>query len=113
MKTILAFLLLASLASAAQIGISWTDNSTAEDGFIVERSLDGGKTFAEVARVQPNTTYFDDDIQSPDAPHPQSYRITAFQNNGRRSDPSNTATWVPPDPKALAAPTNAQTATKP
>lgn len=113
MKYLFAFLLIASVASASQISVSWTDNSTAEDGFIVERSLDGGKTFAEVARVQPNTTSFDDDIQSPDAPQPQSYRITAFQNNGRRSDPSNVTTWVPPDPTALAAPSNAQTATKP
>lgn len=124
MKTILAFLLLATLASAAQISVQWQDNSTAEDGFIIERSTDS-KLFVEIGRSDANVAQFNDNL--PTNGDFLYYRICAFQQNGARSGYSNVATWARPlpqatptptptpqsDPNGLEAPTNAVTATKP
>ena len=36
-------------SDAAQLTLSWTDNSTNEDGFKIERKSDSTGTFAEIA----------------------------------------------------------------
>jgi hypothetical protein len=47
--------LAASAISSFQIGLSWTDTSTNEDGFKVEQSLDG-INFTQIAQVESNVT---------------------------------------------------------
>jgi polygalacturonase len=49
--------LTASAISTVQIGLSWTDTSTNESGFKIERSLDG-MNFTQIAQVLTNTTNY-------------------------------------------------------
>ena len=43
--------LTATAASASQINLAWTDNSSDETGFKIERSTDGGATWTQIATV--------------------------------------------------------------
>ena len=49
--------LTANAVSATQINLSWTDNSLNEDGFSIERSLNG-TTFTVIGTTGPNVTTF-------------------------------------------------------
>jgi titin len=49
--------LTASAVSAAQINLSWMENSLNEDGFSIERSL-YGTTFTVIGATGPNVTTF-------------------------------------------------------
>lgn len=49
--------LVATAVSGFQINLSWSDTSTNEDGFKVERSLDG-TNFTQIAQLLPNTTVY-------------------------------------------------------
>ena len=50
---------LTATANGLQVQLNWTDNSTNEDEFIIERSTDG-TTFTELTRVAQNVTTYDD-----------------------------------------------------
>jgi hypothetical protein len=93
--------LAATTVSLNQIDLSWSDNSTDETGFKIERSTDG-TTFAEVASVGANvTTYSDTGLTESTTYY---YRVRAH-NTGGDSDYSNTAstTTIPAAPTNLAA----------
>jgi hypothetical protein len=47
-----------TVASASQINLSWTDNSTIEQGFKIERKLGIGGTYSEIGSVGANVTTF-------------------------------------------------------
>jgi hypothetical protein len=88
------------------VHLVWTDTSTAEDGFIIERSTNG-TSFTEIARTGPNVTTFDD----MPAPGVYFYRVRAFNALGT-SGPSNVARAVfliPDAPTDLAAPSTTST----
>lgn len=90
--------LVAMAVSSTQINLSWTDNSTDELGFHVERSLDGAN-FTEIATVNPNVTTYNDTGLMPGTTY--FYRLFAFNNFGS-SAASNVAgdtTPVPPIPQ--------------
>ncbi|NJM16033.1 MAG: T9SS type A sorting domain-containing protein, partial [Bacteroidales bacterium] len=78
--------LTATANGTSSIALSWADNSNNEDGFIVERSING--TFTEVASVAANTTATIDNGLS--AATTYTYRVLAFNNDGR-SAPSGQA----------------------
>ena len=78
---------------AAQITASWTDNSTNEDGFAIEKSIDGA-TFVEIARVERNVIQFVDTGPFIGGVS-YSYRLRAYNVAGF-SGYSNTATLVWP-----------------
>jgi len=79
--------LAATVSSSAQINLSWTDQSTNEDGFKIERKTAAGLAFAEIAAVGVNvTSYFDGGLM---AGTNYSYRVVAF-NVARLSDYSPT-----------------------
>ena len=61
------------------IGLSWTDNATGEDGFSIERKQSGG-AYSEITTVGPNVTSHTDGGLSPNVPY--SYRVRAFVNPG-------------------------------
>ena len=68
------------LASAADIQLSWTDNSNNESGFAVERKTGTNGTFAPTAKVGANvTTYVDTGLP---AATNFCYRVRAFNSAG-------------------------------
>lgn len=85
-------------AGSSSVRLSWTDNSTTEGGFSVQRSLNGGGSWTEIARTAPNVSAYADDGRASEAQ--VCYQVTAFGSAGE-SAPSNTDCTTPP-----AAPTN-------
>jgi hypothetical protein len=81
--------LTATAVSSSQINLAWTDNSTNESGFRVERCAGSGCTnFAAVGSVGANTTSFSDTGLSSSTLY--RYQVVAF-NSGGDSAPSNVA----------------------
>src|SRR5205823_1681061 len=79
--------LTATGASSSQINLSWTDNASNEDGFQIERSLDG-VSFSPLTNVGANITiYSDTGLKAATA---YSYRVRAY-NSGGNSAYSNTS----------------------
>ena len=71
--------LAAASNGTSQIDLSWSDNAINEDGFILERKLDGG-AFATVDSVGANLTAYADSGLSPNSTY--TYRLVAFNNQG-------------------------------
>jgi streptogramin lyase/fibronectin type 3 domain-containing protein len=93
--------LVATTASASQIGITWYDNSDDETGFKIERQAEGG-SFTQVAVVGPNvTSYSDSSLSAGTSYH---YRVRAYHPDGA-SMPSEEA-CATTLPVAPTAPTN-------
>jgi hypothetical protein len=83
--------LTATAAAPNRIQLSWTDTTSDETGFKIER-LDGGN-FVEIASVSANvTSYENTNLQSS---LNYTYRVRAF-NAGGTSEPSNTASATTP-----------------
>lgn len=55
----------AAAVSATQIDLNWTDNSSNESGFKIERSPDGFAPWTEIAALANNTTTFSDSSLAP------------------------------------------------
>ena len=93
--------LVASTFSTSQINLNWTDNSTNEDGFKVERSTDG-TNFTQIATVGPNiNAYSNTNLQTSTLYY---YRVRAFSGD-EDSGYSNIAS-ARTTQNAPAAPTN-------
>ena len=85
--------LTANTASLTQISLAWSDNSSNESGFRIERCQGAGCTnFAEIAQVGANTTSYVDGGLLPLVTY--EYRIRAFNAAGN-SAYSNTAAAAP------------------
>lgn len=52
--------LTAAALSGSQVSLSWTDNSSAETGYAIERTTTAGGSYAQVAVVGANTTTYTD-----------------------------------------------------
>lgn len=77
-----------SVISSSQINLTWTDNSSNESGFKIERSLSNAGPFTEIASVVANiTTYSNTSLSSLTTYY---YRIYAYNTAGN-SAYSNTA----------------------
>jgi FtsP/CotA-like multicopper oxidase with cupredoxin domain len=50
--------LTATLQAGPQARLTWTDNAGNESGYVVERSVDGGATFTNLANLAANTTSY-------------------------------------------------------
>jgi hypothetical protein len=73
----------------AQLKLTWTDNSADEVGFRIERSTDGGLSFARVQTLAANTVEFTDTGLTPATAYTYRVRSTSA---GCDSTPSPTAT---------------------
>ena len=79
--------LVASTVSKSEIKLSWTDVSDNEDGFKLERKVQGG-TYTEIKTLAANITSYSDAGLNPDTTY--YYRIKAYNGFGN-SDYSNEA----------------------
>ena len=86
-------------AIAAQLQVTWTDNSTNEDGFAIERSTGTTGTFAQVAATGASVTAYTDSGLSDTTTY--CYRARAFNAAGY-SGYSNVACATTPQTLALA-----------
>jgi len=96
--------LVATAASCSQINLSWTDNSTDETQFNIERGTDG-INFNQIATVGANvTTYSNTGLTASTTYY---YRVRAY-NSGGYSGYTNTANATTPacPPAPPAAPSN-------
>src|SRR5262245_53342157 len=75
-------------AIAAQLILTWTDNSTNEDGFKIERKTGSNGTYAQVATVGVNVTTYTDSSLTDGITY--CYQVLAFNSTGD-SLPSNEA----------------------
>src|SRR3990172_4467423 len=79
--TSLTFLSLHAEVVAAQLTLSWVDNSTSEDGFNIERRPGSSTTFAQIATVASNVTSYTDGALLNATIY--CYRVQAFNTAGR------------------------------
>jgi titin len=96
--------LIASSASMTQINLTWTDNSTDETDFVLERSLDGVNGWTAIATPAANATSYND-ATGLSAGTAYYYRIHAINGAGSSTDVTASATTAPA-PTAPAAPSN-------
>jgi len=92
----------ATAASSSGINLAWTDNSTNETGFRIERKTGASSTYSEVASVGANVTSYADTGLSASTTY--YYRVSAYNTNDN-SDYSNEAndTTLPAPPSGLSA----------
>jgi len=83
----------ASAASSSQIDLSWTDNSSGESGFKIERKTGSGGTYSEIATVSASViSYSNTGLSEATAYY---YRMRAYNLAGN-SDYSNEANATTP-----------------
>ncbi len=85
--------LTAVAVSSKQFNLSWTDNSTNETGFVIQRSSNGGLTWTQIATVGPNVTTYSDATVSKKKTYV--YQVAAYSSAGT-SAWSNVATATTP-----------------
>ncbi len=71
--------------------LTWTDNSSNEDGFKIERKLGENGTFAQIATVAPNITSYTDPAAGLTANNYYYYRVRSFNAANGNSHYSNEA----------------------
>ncbi|WP_175414875.1 fibronectin type III domain-containing protein [Nibricoccus aquaticus] len=72
--------LAASAASSSQINLTWTDNSTNETGFKIERAASSGGTYTEIATTGSNATSYQNTGLSASTAY--YYRVRAYNGGG-------------------------------
>ncbi|HAG11515.1 MAG TPA: hypothetical protein DCK76_09080 [Desulfotomaculum sp.] len=90
----------ASVQSATSIKLTWTDNSSNETGFKIERKLSGG-SYSQLNKVSANTTSYTDTGLSSSTKY--SYRVYAY-NSSSNSKYSNEVNATTTNDTTLAAP---------
>src|SRR3989339_768802 len=93
--------LAAVAVSASQIDLSWSDNSSDEEGFKIERSATSGSGFVQIATVGANTTSYQNTsgLASATAYYYQVRAYNSVGNSGSTLEASDT-TLVGPPPTA-------------
>ncbi|MGI8407767.1 MAG: fibronectin type III domain-containing protein, partial [Actinomycetota bacterium] len=100
--------LTATATSSSQINLAWTDTSSNEDGFKIERSSDG-TNFSQIATVGSNSTsYSNTGLAGSTTYH---YRVRAY-NSGGDSAYSNAASATTQSPPATTINLTASKGTK-
>lgn len=98
--------LVATLISSSQINLTWTDNSSNEDSYVVERSLTSGSGFAALATLPANTVAYSDNTVSEGVSY--FYRVTALKacyQSPYSNEATATTPFNAPTVSAIAAPT--------
>ena len=79
--SLIVLVLCATEVQAAQLRLSWTDNSDNERGFSIERRLQASGTFASVATQEANVPFYSDTTLLPATAY--CYRVLAFNEAGQ------------------------------
>jgi hypothetical protein len=95
--------LTATVISSSRVDLSWTDNSSNETGFRIERRVAGGGNFATVASTAANVRIAQDTSVSAQTTY--EYRVKALRGSVE-SEPSSVVAASTPAAGAPAAPTN-------
>lgn len=90
--------LVATVASASQINLSWTDNSSNEDGFQIERSTDN-VNFTLLAATGPNITTYGNTGLSANTTY--YYRVRSFNTAGFSSYTNTASASTGPTPTVM------------
>ena len=86
----------ATATSSSQINLSWTDNSSNESGFKIERKTGSGGTYAEIATVSAGvTSYSSTGLTASTAYY---YRVRAYNSCGNSSYSSEASATTPAAP---------------
>jgi hypothetical protein len=85
--------LIASSISPTQAALAWTDNSTNEDGFRVERKTGLGGTYAEIGTSGANVAAYTDNALSANATY--YYRVRAYNSDGNSGYTNELAVTTP------------------
>jgi len=92
----------ATTASSSGIDLSWTDNSSNETGFKIERKTGSGGTYAEIATVLEGVTSYSSTGLTASTTY--YYRVRAYNSDGDSSYSSAAyATTCPAAPSGLSA----------
>lgn len=78
------------VVSSSKVNLSWTDNSTNETGFKIERRLDGSVSFINIGTVNSNVISFNDTGLVANTTY--TYRVLSFNNVGNSLQYSNEIT---------------------
>lgn len=95
-------LLTATAVSSTRVNLSWRDQSSAESGFVIERSTNAGQSWSPLATTGANATSFPD--LSVTANRTYHYRVRA-RNASQESANSNVASATTPRVMPPLAPT--------
>jgi len=89
--------------SGAQVNLSWTDNSSNETGFKIERKAGAGGTYSEIATVGASITSYGDTAPSTETTY--YYRVRAYNasNSNYSNEVNALALGVPSGLTATAA----------
>jgi fibronectin type 3 domain-containing protein len=97
--------------SATRIDLQWTDRSTIEDGFRIERCTGTNSQcnivnppFAQIGQVGANVVTYSDLTAAGGTTY--TYRVRAFNNGGNSAYSNTAAATTPAAPAAPSAPTN-------
>ncbi len=90
--------LLATAVSNTQINLKWTNNSTNEDSFKIERKLSLAATYTQIAMAGANVTSYSDTGLTPNAAY--SYRVRAFNTSGNSAYSNVASATTFPNPPA-------------
>lgn len=100
--------LTATVVSTTQVNLSWTDNSTNESGYKIQRKTTGGN-FADVGSTGVDITTFSDQGLTPNTSY--TYRVYAFNAAGNSLQYSNEVTVSTNTINAINPPTVTTTST--
>src|SRR5204863_5949320 len=72
--------LTATVVTATQVNLAWTDNSANEAGFIIQRSGNDGRSWSQIATVAANGTSYSDTTAHKNQTY--QYRVLAYNSFG-------------------------------
>jgi fibronectin type 3 domain-containing protein len=96
----------ATPTSSSEVGVTWTDKTTTEDGFRVERSAASAGPWESAATTGPNATSYRDEGRA--AEQQVCYRVVAFNTYGDAAPSNADCTTPPAGPSNLTVATAAQ-----
>jgi fibronectin type 3 domain-containing protein len=94
--------LAATVLSATQVQLDWTDNATTETGYIVERSENGG-AFLQLATLAADAVTYTDNSVAVGNSYVYQVAATNAVGNSAYSDPVTVSIALPPAPLNLSA----------